>query len=323
MPLLHHAAVDLGTAYVRVVARGRPNLHEEPSVVRVSRDPLALRAAGARALQAPGSGPPTFLSRPLCKGAVTDPRAAGWLLSATLRRARGLSLVRPRVLTCVPSDATADEANLLRMALAHAGVREITLIPEPLAAAVGAGLDLTSPYAQLIVDVGDGVTDVTILREGHIELAGAVRTACGDLRWAITRLLAENHGVLLPPAEAQRVLEIVTAADDAVAAEHIEVRGCRAGDLAAIEARPTHSEVHAAIRRPLAEIVDAVRAVWQHLTARASCEVIEGGLQLTGGGALLPGLTRRLRTATGLDVHVSSDPAHAVIRGACRMAGLR
>jgi rod shape-determining protein MreB len=319
----HDAAVDLGTAYVRVAARGRAALHEEPSVVRVSRDPLALRAVGASALEPAGPGPVTFLARPLRGGVVTDPEAAGWLVAAALRRARGLSLTRPSVLACIPSDATEEEAGLLRAALAQAEVRHATVVPEPLAAAVGAGLDLSSPHAQLVVDIGDGVTDVTVIRDGRIEVAGAVRMACSDLRWAIVRAVAEAHGVLLPPAEAQRVLEVLWGDEHADDAERVDVRGCRASDLAPAEARPTRSEIGAALERPLGEIVAAVRAVWHRLAPETSCDVIDSGLHLTGGGARLSYLTGRLKSATGLGVHVADDPTRAVIRGACRMAGLR
>lgn len=318
----HDLAVDLGTAYVRVVARGRASIHEEPSLVRISRRPLALRAVGAPALEPPDREPLTFLSRPLCKGVIVDPQAAGWLLATALRRARGLSLVKPSVLVCIPSDATACETDLLNAALAQAEVRQATIVLEPLAAAVGAGLDMASPYAQLVVDVGDGVTDVTIIRQGHIEMAGAVRTACGDLRWAIVRSVAEAHDVLLPPLEAQRVLEVVACEDDGPPVGPIEVRGCRSIDLAVATAQPTCVEIRAALDRPLDEIVAAVRQVWHRLAPRASCEVIENGLNLTGGGARLHYLTRRLREATGLTVHVAADPSHAVIRGASRMAGL-
>lgn len=319
----YDAAIDLGTAYVRVVARGRAAIHEEPSIVRVSRDPLTVRAVGTQALAPVDRGAVTFLSRPLSKGVVVDVEEAGWLLSTALRRARGLSLLKPSVLVCIPSDADTRETDRLRAALERAEVPRAEIVPEPLAAAVGAGLDIVSSHAQLVVDLGDGVTDVTVIRAGQIEIAGAVRTACADLRWAIVRAVAEDHGVLLPPAEAQRILEALDLGEDGAGSDSIEVQGCRASDLAPAGARPTRQEIRAALDPLVEDIIGAVRAVWRRMTAEASCEVIETGMCLTGGGARLPGMARRLRDGTGIEVHVASDPARAVIRGATRMAGLR
>ncbi len=322
-PYCYDTAVDLGTGYVRVVARGRGGMHEEPSVVRISRSPLTLRAVGAQALAPIDTGTLSFLSRPLSKGVVVDVEEAGWLLSTALRRARGLCLRKPSVLICVPSDTETHEAGRLRAALEQAGVQRVKIVPEPLAAAVGAGLDMASHHAQLVVDLGDGVTDVTVIRDGQIDIAGAVRTACGDLRWAIVRAVAEEHGVLLPPLEAQRALEALGLGDDGAGSDSIEVRGCRGTDLAPVRARPTRREIQRALNPLVEPIVGAVCAVWRRLTPETSCEVIETGMCVTGGGAMLRGLARRLQDATGLGVHVASDPARAVIRGASRMAGLQ
>jgi rod shape-determining protein MreB len=322
--VLHYdVAVDLGTAHIRVLARGRPAPLEEPAAVRVSHNPRILRSAGFQALAPDSAGLPTLVERPLRKGVVADTEAAGWLLATMLRRARGLSLTKPIVLACIPSDATLAETRRLVDAMRRAGVQSVTILPEPLAAAVGAGLDLSSSHAQLLVDVGDGVTDVAVLRAGEIEVRGAVRTACSDLRRAIVKAVAEAHGVLLPDAEAQRVLEAVAGTNGAPPAGPLDVRGHRAHDLAPATARVERADMRAALEGPLAEMAEAVCAVWQRLTPKTSCEVIESGMHLTGGGARLGAVIERLRANTGLDVDLAADPARAVIRGAGRMARLQ
>ena len=196
----HDVAVDLGTARVRVFAHGRGLVADEPSVVHVRRNPLALVSVGALA-DTQGQGAECgFPVRPLRDGVVRDVECAGWLLSAMLRRARGLSLVRPTVLACAPSDATPDEIEALREALRRAGAARATVVPEPLAAAVGVGLDLASPHAQILVDVGEGVTDVALLRNGLLEETLAVRVGCSSLRAAVMDHVTCLLGVV--PSEA-------------------------------------------------------------------------------------------------------------------------
>jgi rod shape-determining protein MreB len=279
----HDVAMDLGTANVRVCARGRGIVADEPSVVRVSRDSRALRAVGASALVAAADEPSSFTLNPLRGGVVVDVRGATWLLAVLLRRARGLSLTQPRVLACVPSDAAPQEVEALREALAAAGARPETIVAEPVAAAIGAGLDLSLPYAQMIVDIGEGVTDVAVIRQGWVEARGAVRMACSDLRAAVSDHVAARYEILLAPNAAQSLLEAL-GADDANGARHLaEVRG-----------RRMHGAEECFVtveRRQLAEALDplfdlicaAVNGVWQQLPPKLSCHVIENGVCLTGG----------------------------------------
>lgn len=317
----HDVAVDVGTARVRVFAHGRGLVADEPSVVRVRWSPLALVAAGSgtgtTGLAAEGS----FPVRPLRDGVVRDVQCAGWLLSVMLRRARGLSLVRPTVLACVPSDASAEEIEALREALRKAGAARVTVVPEPLAAALGADLDLASPHAQMLVDLGEGVTDVAVFRNGLVEETLAVRVGCSGLRTAVMDRIACLLGVV--PSEAA-VEELVRRAQrggvqgepaSVVLTLELAHGGSRAG-TASVE-----REAIAAAMEPVADtIVEVVREAWRRLPAEASCEVIENGLWLTGGGACLPMLVERISRGTGIRARVAADPLHALIRGASRIA---
>jgi rod shape-determining protein MreB len=320
MGAVHDVAVDLGTARVRVFAHGRGLVADEPSVVYMRRSPLALVAAGAgtgTTALAEGS----FPVRPLREGVVRDVQCAGWLLSVMLRRARGLSLVRPTVLACVPSDADEEEIEALREALRNAGAARATVVPEPLAAAVGAGLDLSSPHTQMLVDLGEGVTEVAVIRNGLVEDTLARRVGCSDLRAEVMDSIARLLGVV--PSEAS-VEELVRHAQrDYVRGEPSSVEltlelahaGSRAG-TASVE-----REVIAAAMEPVVDtIVEVVREAWRCLPDEVSCEVIPNGLWLTGGGACLPMLVDRISRRTGLQARVAAHPLHAVIRGASRIA---
>ena len=147
--------------------------------------------------------------RPLAGGVIVDIDAAGRLLAATLRRARGLAVRKPGVLACIPSDASAQETDALRVALDRAGAGRATIVPEPLAAAIGAGLDVTLPYAQLVVDVGDGVTDAAVIRDGSVDLTRTARIGCAHLRDIIANQVAAARGRAISADEAQRILDIV------------------------------------------------------------------------------------------------------------------
>jgi rod shape-determining protein MreB and related proteins len=198
---------------------------------------------------------------------------------------------RPAVLASIPSDATEPEKDRLREALERGGAGRITLVLEPVASAIGAGLDLSSPYTQMLVDVGEGVTDVAVLCDGRVELTTAVRVGVGALRAAVTDQAAGSSRVEVASWETQRILERVGASREA------------AGDP------------RGAFLRVLDAIVAPVRDAWARLSERASCEVIEDGINLTGGGAELACVRERIATVTQLEVRAAERPRHAVIRG--------
>jgi rod shape-determining protein MreB len=314
----HDIAVDLGTARVRVFALGRGLVADEPSVVHVRRSPLALVAAGASTGATGLASEGSFPVRPLRDGVVRDVQCAGWLLSVMLRRARGLSLVRPTVLACVPSDADADEIEALCEALRHAGAARVTVVPEPLAAALGAGLDLSSPHAQMLVDVGEGVTDVAVVRNGLVDETLAVRVGCSGLRAAVMDRIASILGVV--PSEARAEELVRRAQQDGVGAALSVKLTLEPAHVSRTGTASFDREVITAAMEPVVDtIVEGVREACRRLSAEASCEVIQNGLWLTGGGACLPLLVERISRGTGIQARVAADPLHAVIRGASRI----
>jgi rod shape-determining protein MreB len=317
----HDLAIDLGTAYVRVFARGRGLVADEPSLVRVWRSPLALESVGARAQAPHDDDHATFPVQPLSKGVLRDGESAAWLLTALVRRAWGLSLVPPRVLACAPTDATAEEIESLRDALRRAGASTITVVPEPLAAAAGVGLDPTSPHAQILVDAGEGVTDVAVIRQGRIEASRALRVGCFDLRSAVADFLVVSHGFLAPADAIEDLIHRADASDPDVATLSLETDdapdGVAGGKRTATVERAALLEVMAST---LDRIAGVVRAAWEALPEETRAEVRANGLWLTGGGARLRLLVERVREATSVEPRVPANPLHAVITGASRMA---
>jgi rod shape-determining protein MreB and related proteins len=312
----HDMAIDLGTAYLRVFARGRGLIAEEPSVVRVWREPLALAAVGAQAV-APSSGPQaSFPVHPLRKGVVFDVRCAGWLLSPAMRRARGLSLIQPAVLACAPSDASAEEVGSLREALRSAGAARVTVVPEPLAAAVGACLDVTALCTHMLVDVGDGVTDIAVIRAGRIEQSLAVRVGCSDLRKAVVNQLAGAEHL---PAPAAAIDEVIRQADAPLRHEQALSVEIERGPALRVSLRVERTAILASMGPVLDTLSGAVRRIWTGLTAGESREVRENGIWVTGGGALLHAVQDRVARATGVEARVPPRPLHAVILGASRL----
>ena len=279
-------AVDLGTAFTRVYARGRGLLADEPS--RAVRP--ALRA-----------------------GAIVDTEAATLLLQRLLWRARGSARVQPAVLVCAPSDARPHEVEALREATHHAGASTVKVAPEPLAAALGGGLDIASRYAQMIVDVGDGVTDVGVVRSGGLASSWALRMGCGELRAAVTEVAA-RHGLRLRPGEAERLAGAAQGEAGLLLASGTDAATGREA-RAWVRAR----DVADAVEPLLTQLAATVRSAWRDLSPEASCEVIESGVLLAGGGALIRGLRERIAAETALDVRPAADPLHAVILGARRM----
>lgn len=314
-------AIDLGTANTRLYAHGKGLVADEPSLVRFDKKTGSVEAVGQRAakLAVASHDDCSRDVAPLRAGVIADVDAAASLLTPLFRRARRLGLVRPRVLACAPTDARDEERASIVEAALRAGAASVHLAPEPLAAAIGAGLDVSSPYAQMLVDVGDGVTDIAVIASGSLLTSVAVRTACSDMHAAVRNAVAESHGTDLYSYEAERLTRTVGVT---------QTEGPPAGISAFGSDRKTGREVQVIVsRRIIAEaidpvassIVDAVTAAVNDLPATVSCEVIESGICLTGGGARLPGLADRLATVTALEVRPASDPLRAVINGARQM----
>ncbi len=313
-------AVDLGTANTLVYVRGRGILVDEPSVVAVNEKTGELVAVGRDAKQMVGRTPEDITAiRPLQDGVIADFEATEQMLRhfiALVHRRRYLA--KPRMVVCVPSGITTVEQRAVKEAGYQAGARRVYIIEEPMAAAIGAGLPVHKATGNMVVDVGGGTTEVAVISLGGIVTSLSVRTAGDELDRAITNWMKKEHALLLGEATAEEVKVTLGSAFPGPLDREAEIRG---RDLVSGLPRTvtlTSSDVRTAIEEPLHAILDAVRVTLDQTPPELAGDIMDRGIVLTGGGALLRGLDERLRHETGMPVHVAEDPLRSVALGAGR-----
>jgi rod shape-determining protein MreB len=313
-------AVDLGTANTLVYVRGRGILVDEPSVVAVNEKTGELVAVGHDAKQMLGRTPEDIAAiRPLRDGVIADFEATEQMLRhfiALVHRRRYLA--KPRMVVCVPSGITSVEQRAVKEAGYQAGARRVYIIEEPMAAAIGAGLPVHQATGNMVVDVGGGTTEVAVISLGGIVTSLSVRTAGDELDRAITSWMKKEHALLLGEATAEEVKVALGSAFPGPLDREAEIRG---RDLVSGLPRTvvlTSSDVRTAIEEPLHAIIDAVRVTLDQTPPELAGDIMDRGIVLTGGGALLRGLDERLRHETGMPVHLAEDPLRSVALGAGR-----
>jgi rod shape-determining protein MreB len=291
-------AIDLGTAATRLHAPARSVPLTRPSVV--------WRPGGARAA--------------LCQGVVVDADAAADVLGDLLRKVGRVGWRRPRALACIPSDASAEERAALEEAVRRAGAGSVAIVAEPLAAALGAGVALDAPRAQALVDIGEGVTDCAVVRGGRVVRADALRVAIADLRDAVRAWIDEGVGIRVSRVEAERVLREAGVARGRRTPDRLHVVGSPAHGFGPVRAWLDVDALHAALEPVAEQIAAHVGAFVSGLPGELSAEVADAGVCLTGGGALLGGMSERLVGELGLAVWHAPDPLLAVVDGARALA---
>ncbi|MDX6374316.1 MAG: rod shape-determining protein MreB [Nocardioidaceae bacterium] len=313
-------AVDLGTANTLVYVRGRGILVDEPSVVAINEKTGELVAVGHDAKQMVGRTPEDITAiRPMQDGVIADFEATEQMLRhfiALVHRRRYLA--KPRMVVCVPSGITAVEQRAVKEAGYQAGARRVYIIEEPMAAAIGAGLPVHKATGNMVVDVGGGTTEVAVISLGGIVTSLSVRTAGDELDRAITNWMKKEHALLLGEATAEEVKMTLGSAFPGPLDREAEIRG---RDLVSGLPRAvtlTSADVRTAIEEPLHAIIDAVRVTLDQTPPELAGDIMDRGIVLTGGGALLRGLDDRLRHDTGMPVHVAEDPLRSVALGAGR-----
>ncbi|MEW6045870.1 MAG: rod shape-determining protein [Bacillota bacterium] len=311
--------LDLGTASVIIYVRGRGIVLQEPSVVALDEERQQVLAVGQAAREMLGRTPgPIIAVRPLRNGVVAYYQITELMLRYFLRKALGQwTWVRPRLVACVPSAVTDVERRAISEACRQAGAREVHLISEPMAAAIGAGIEVQEPRGNMVVDVGGGTTDIAVISMGAEVVSDSVRVAGDHMDEAITRYLKRRHNLVVGERSAEDLkIQLGTVAPDS--AESLPPQEVRGRD--AVTGLPrtqvlTAEEVKSALMEPAQAIVGAVRQVLERTPPELAADIYERGVVMTGGGALLRGLDRLLSSETGLPVHVAEDPITCVARG--------
>ena len=313
-------AVDLGTANTLVYVRGRGIVLNEPSVVAVNTHNGAVLAVGSEAKKMMGRTPGNIVSiRPLKDGVIADFEIAERMLRYFIRKVHPRRLLaQPRVVICVPSGITGVERRAVEDAADAAGARQVHLIEEPMAAAIGVGLPIQEATGNMVVDIGGGTTEVAVISYAGIVTANSVRVAGDELDNAIIQYAKKEYSILLGDRTAEEIKLAIGSADDTDNELHAEVRG---RDL--VSGLPkiivlTSTEIRRSMEEPVAQIIDAVRDTLDKCPPELSGDIMDRGIVLTGGGALLRGLDQRLRRETGMPVLVAENPLDSVVLGSGR-----
>jgi rod shape-determining protein MreB len=312
-------AIDLGTANTVVYERGRGVVLDEPSVVAVRAGSTQLLAAGSRAKEMLGRTPESVRAvRPLRDGVISDADVTERMVRWFVDRVSPSRLVRPRVVVCVPSDITSVERRALEDATLRSGARRVFVIEETMAAAIGAGLPVEETEASMVVDVGGGTTDVAVISLGGVVTSRTMRIGGDEIDEAIVAHVKSEYGLLLGESSAERLK--IAAGSAFPLTEELSER-VRGRDLVTGLPKTVtigSAEVRRAIETPVASIVELVRAVLDVCPPELAGDVVDRGIALTGGGALLRGLDERMGHELGVPVRAADEPLRAVARGAGR-----
>ena len=318
--------IDLGTANTLVYMKGRGIIIREPSVVAVDArtDELRVRCVGHEAKAIIGAAPNSILAvRPLKDGVIADFDITAAMLQSFIRQACGSRLfVRPRVVICVPSGVTEVERRAVRQAAAKAGARQVTVIEEPMAAAIGAGLPTAEPVGSMIVDIGGGTAEVAVISLSGIVASRSVRCAGDALDQSITSFIKRKYNLLVGERTAEQIkLEIGSACPpDPTDTEHgettMEIKGRNLVDGLPKDILIRSEEVREAMNENLMRIVEAIKDTLECTPPELSSDIIDRGIMLSGGGALLRGLDTLIQNETGSEVHIAEAPLDCVALGA-------
>lgn len=318
--------IDLGTANTLVYMKGRGIIIREPSVVAVDArtDELRVRCVGREAKAIIGAAPNSILAvRPLKDGVIADFDITAAMLQSFIRQACGSRLfVRPRVVICVPSGVTEVERRAVRQAAAKAGARQVTVIEEPMAAAIGAGLPTAEPVGSMIVDIGGGTAEVAVISLSGIVASRSVRCAGDALDQSITSFIKRKYNLLVGERTAEQIkLEIGSACPpDPTDTEHgettMEIKGRNLVDGLPKDILIRSEEVREAMNENLMRIVEAIKDTLECTPPELSSDIIDRGIMLSGGGALLRGLDTLIQNETGIEVHIAEAPLDCVALGA-------
>ena len=315
-------AVDLGTANTLVYVRGRGIVLNEPSIVAINQKDHSLLAVGQQAKAMLGRAPGTIeVVRPLRHGVIADFDTTEKMLRYFITRVhRRQSLVHPRVVVTVPSGITQVEKRAVRDSARHAGAREVYLIEEPVAAAIGAGLPIQEPGANMIVDIGGGTTEVAVISLSGIVYCKSVRIAGDEMNDAIIQHIRRNYNLLIGERRAEEVkIQLGSAYPQGSEGQKMEIKGRDLIDGLPKTVVVTSEEVREALQDPVMAIVGAVHACLEQAPPELAADLVDKGIMLTGGGALLRGLDALLHEQTDLTITVSDDPLTCVAHGAGKL----
>ncbi len=317
-------AIDLGTANTLVYVKDRGIVLNEPSVVAIAetKGKKQVLAVGEEAKQMLGRTPSNISAiRPLRDGVIADFEVAEEMIKYFIRKVHNRrSFASPLVVICVPSGSTAVERRAIQDSAETAGARRVWLIEEPMAAAIGAGLPVTDPTGSMVVDIGGGTTEVAVLSLGGIVYCKGVRIGGNKMDEAIIGYIRRNHNLLVGESSAERIKEEIGSACPPESGEGatIEIKGRDLMNGVPKELLISERQIAESLAEPVSAIIDAVKVALEHTEPELAADIVDKGIVLTGGGALLGNIDYVLRHATGLPVSIADDPMSCVVLGTGR-----
>ncbi len=310
--------IDLGTANTLVYMRGKGIILREPSVVAVNTRTEKARYVGKDAKQVIGRTPGSIVAvRPLKEGVIADFDLTITMLQEFIHKAlKGTVLTRARVIICIPSGVTAVERRAVKEATEKAGARHVSVIEEPMASAIGAGLPTTEPTGSMIVDVGGGTSEVAVISLGGIVASRSVRCAGDSLDAAIIGYIKKKYNLLIGERTAENIKLTIGSAFPSENEESMEIKGRNLLNGLPENVTVTSQEIRDAMVEPLSRIIDAIKSTLEETPPELAADIIDQGITLAGGGALLRGLDKLINRETGIPVYIAEFPLDCVAEGA-------
>lgn len=309
--------IDLGTASILVYVRGKGVVLKEPSVVAFDRDTNEIKAIGEEARMMLGRTPGNIIAvRPLRKGVISDYTVTEKMIKYFVQKSLGKrTLKKPRISVCVPSGVTEVEKKAVEEATYAAGAREVYLIEEPVAAAIGAGIDISKPCGNMIVDVGGGTSDIAVISLGGTVVNRSLKIAGDDFDDAIVRYMKKQHNLLIGERTAEEMKIKIGTVYPFEEESVMEIRGRNLITGLPKTVEVVASETEEALREAALQIVEAVTGVLERTPPELSADILDRGIVLTGGGAMLRGLEGLIEEKTGIHTMTAEEPMQAVAVG--------
>lgn len=309
--------IDLGTASILVYVRGKGVVLKEPSVVAFDRDTQKIRAIGEEARLMLGRTPGNIVAvRPLRQGVISDYTITEKMLSHFIQKALGKKFHRKlRISVCVPSGATEVEKKAVEDATYQAGARDVSIIEEPIAAAIGAGIDISKPCGNMIVDIGGGTADIAVISLGGTVVSTSIKIAGDDFDEALVRYMRKKHNLLVGERTAEDIKIKIGTCFPLEEEMTMEVRGRNLVTGLPKTVIVSSSDTEEALRETTLQIVEAVHSVLEKTPPELAADVADRGIVLTGGGALLRGLEELIESKTGINTMTADEPMTCVAIG--------
>ncbi|MGE5679609.1 MAG: rod shape-determining protein [Bacillota bacterium] len=310
-------AVDLGTANTLIYLKGKGIVLNEPSIVAYDRNSKRILALGNKAKEMQGREHKEIrVTRPMRDGVIADFEIAEGMIKAFIKKVSTGPISSRRIVIAVPSGVTEVEKRAVRDSCEHAGAKEVHLIAEPMAAAIGIGIDVEAPIGSMIIDIGGGTTEIAVIALSGIVNEESIRIAGDEMNNAIMQFFKKNHNLLIGERTAEAIKCEVGSAVPLKEEVTVQVKGRDLVGGVPKTAEVSSVEIRDALNENITQIVEAVKQSLERTPPELSADILDRGVMITGGGALLKGIDERIRMETNLPVHIADDPLTAVVRGA-------